>query len=158
MAGLEHARALSHMPIVFGRVAPDLVLAIAALPEVFSIEEDRVAFATRAEGGSLIRANRLRNDFGATGAGAGVAVIDSGIDADHPELGNRVVVSANFTDEPGDGTNDGDQRPRLPRLRAAGERELPGRFRKRPRGRQAEDEKACAARTSPGRGGVSFQV
>ncbi len=106
IAGLEAVRGLSHMPIVFGRVPPDRVLDLAALPEVFAIEEDRLAFATRVEGGNLIRAPRLRTDFGATGAGVGVAVLDTGIDATHPEFGNRVVAHADFTNTTGDGRID----------------------------------------------------
>lgn len=50
----------------------------------------------------------LREDFPEAwaithGAGARVAVIDSGIDASHPELAGKIDYSADFDGEPGDG-------------------------------------------------------
>ncbi|MEV6964086.1 S8 family serine peptidase [Hamadaea sp. NPDC051192] len=45
---------------------------------------------------------------GLTGAGVTVAVVDSGIDASHPDLAGKVVASANFTADPaGDGRGHG---------------------------------------------------
>lgn len=39
----------------------------------------------------------------ATGDGARVAIIDTGVDANHPDLQNKIVASADFDDTPGDG-------------------------------------------------------
>jgi serine protease len=39
----------------------------------------------------------------ATGEGARVAIIDTGVDATHPDLQDKIVASADFDDTPGDG-------------------------------------------------------
>jgi subtilisin family serine protease len=39
-------------------------------------------------------------EAGLSGAGVDVAVLDSGVDADHPDLRGKVVQQANFTDDP----------------------------------------------------------
>ncbi|MFL6124020.1 S8 family serine peptidase, partial [Actinophytocola sp.] len=39
-------------------------------------------------------------DTGLSGAGVDVAVLDTGIDANHPDLRGKVVAQANFTDDP----------------------------------------------------------
>jgi subtilisin family serine protease len=106
-AGLLHGmRGLSHVPMVIGRAARRDLERIAALPEVHRIYEDEVLTTARVEGGALIRADTLRTASGGTGAGVTVAVLDTGIDADHPEVAGRVVAQADFTGTTGNGTVD----------------------------------------------------
>jgi len=106
--GMLDLRGLSHLPVVFGQILPEKLLELAALPEVYAVEEDRPIRAARVEGGDLTRATQLRNQQGGTGAGIGVAVLDTGVDNSHAELASRVVREGNFTDDPGSGTDDGD--------------------------------------------------
>jgi subtilisin family serine protease len=44
---------------------------------------------------------------GLSGAGVDIAVLDSGVDADHPDLRGKVVQEANFTTDPTAGDGDG---------------------------------------------------
>ncbi|HYG61671.1 MAG TPA: S8 family serine peptidase [Thermoanaerobaculia bacterium] len=81
-------------------------MALASLPEVQAVEEVRVFQGDRIEGGALIKATQLRNELGGTGRGVGVAVIDSGIYASHPDFGSRVVAHLDATRTTGDGRID----------------------------------------------------
>ncbi len=104
--GLEPIRGLSELPIVIARAAPGDLEAIAADPAVQAIDPDLPVHASRTEGAALMHADQLRTQYGGTGAGIGVAVLDTGIDVTHPELQGQVTAKGNYTDSPGDGTTD----------------------------------------------------
>ncbi|GAA3140925.1 hypothetical protein GCM10010466_34960 [Planomonospora alba] len=78
--------------------------ALAADPRVVSVRRDRTyspaALASLSSGLQVIGADRA-HAAGITGEGQTIAIIDTGIDADHPALGGRVVRQACFssTDE-----------------------------------------------------------
>jgi subtilisin family serine protease len=93
--GFAAASGLSHFPVVFGEVEAGRLVALAALPWVRAVEEERVYHASDARGSALIKADQLRSQFSAAGAGIGVAVLDSGIDESHPEFTGRIVAQAN---------------------------------------------------------------
>jgi serine protease len=64
--------------------------------------------AERGEAGTVTQWWAARENLPAawditTGAGARVAIIDTGVDATHPELANKIVASADFDDNPNDG-------------------------------------------------------
>lgn len=103
---MKPMRGLSHFPIVFGKTERRNVEQLAALPEVFRIYEDEVVRGFRSEGGALIKANTLRTTYGGTGAGVGVAVLDTGIDGGHPEFANRIAAQGDFTGTTGNGAVD----------------------------------------------------
>lgn len=107
VGGFGAERGLRNFPIVFGTVPASRLMDLAAMPEVRAVEPVVELRATRSEGGSLVKAPQLRNQFGGTGSGVGVAVIDSGVDATHAELAGRVVAQGDFTGTTGDGTIDG---------------------------------------------------
>lgn len=104
--GFLAERGLSHFPIVIGSVSRDRLLELASLEYVEGIEPVRTYRLSRVEGGDLVKAPQLRSQSGAAGAGVGVAVLDSGINAGHPELGGRVVASGDFTGTTGNGLDD----------------------------------------------------
>jgi len=104
--GMSDLRGLQSFPIVFGSITPSRLLELAELPEVRAIEESEVRSAYRTQGAALMKANTLRTTHGANGSGIGVAVLDTGVDATHPELASRVIAEGNFTDAPGNGTID----------------------------------------------------
>jgi hypothetical protein len=103
--GLRDPRGLSHLPIVSGEIDAKDLPKLAADPSVEAIEANEIDYLTRVQGGNLIRAPQMRSTTGATGAGIGVAVVDSGV-FPHQEFAGRYVVQGNVTNEPGDGTVD----------------------------------------------------
>jgi subtilisin family serine protease len=104
--GGQNLRGLSSVPVVFLDATSTQTLAIAGLPEVRALEPNRMQAVSRSEGQSLIRSGQLRDSLGATGSGVGIAIVDSGVDAFHPEFGARVVAQGNTTAEAGSGASD----------------------------------------------------
>ncbi|MGH2400468.1 MAG: S8 family serine peptidase, partial [bacterium] len=86
-----------------------LLATMAASPQVSRLVIDRPAFGTLERTGAAIGATGARQEFGLTGKGVGVAVIDSGITAWHedlylsrgraPGVSERVVHFKDFTGE-----------------------------------------------------------
>ena len=77
------------LPIINGRAAtvPNLVLlTLAASPLVEHVAVDRLILGANERTGATIGATAVRQQLGLTGAGIGVAVIDSGIMASHDDL------------------------------------------------------------------------
>jgi len=78
---------------------------LAADPRVAHVSLDRVAFATLERTGGAVGASLARDEFGLSGRGIGIAVIDSGITSWHDDLyvgygvsaANRVVHFKDFT-------------------------------------------------------------
>jgi hypothetical protein len=65
-------------------------------PAVASIQYDRVMSASLAEAGPLIGAPSVHTQLGFTGKGINVAVLDTGIDSDHPDLSDNIVAQKCF--------------------------------------------------------------
>lgn len=104
--GFLAERGLSHFPIVIGTAPRSRLLELASLEYVEGIEPVRSYRLSRVEGGNLVKAPQLRSQSGAAGTGVGVAVLDSGINAGHPELAGRVVAGGDFTGTTGNGLDD----------------------------------------------------
>ena len=88
-------RTFVNLPMVVVRVPVLALPAIALDPLVLYISPDRklagkLEFAAPAVGADIALSN------GWTGAGIGIAFVDSGVDPEHPDLKGRVVRSENF--------------------------------------------------------------
>lgn len=76
------------------------VQALAAQPDVISVALDREIHAELAQAIPLIRADDAQNLLGATGVGVVAAVLDTGIDTDHPMLADSLIYQACFLTAP----------------------------------------------------------
>ncbi len=69
--------------------------AVASLPEVARISPDIEGRGALLESRALVRANEVF-DLGVTGEGRVVAILDTGVDTDHPDLAGTVVHAYHF--------------------------------------------------------------
>ena len=94
--GFSAGSGLSHLPIVFGQIHASRLVELARLTSVKAIESQHAYALNDVEGGNLTGGIPLRNQFGATGSGVGVAIVDTGIDFSHPEFGGRIAAQLNL--------------------------------------------------------------
>ena len=78
-------------PAFAGRATATGAQALAAQPDVLSVALDRAVHADLTEAVPLIRADVVQNTLGLTGAGVVVAVLDTGIDTNHPLLADSLT-------------------------------------------------------------------
>ncbi|MCP4896806.1 MAG: S8 family serine peptidase [bacterium] len=97
-SGFQAKRSLKFSPIVIGEVPSDTLDELAALPIVQAIEPVVKLKANRIEGAALMNADDLQT-LGGTGSGVAIAIFDTGIDWEHPELpaGTKVKVGEDYT-------------------------------------------------------------
>jgi hypothetical protein len=84
-SGLTVRRRLASAPVVAGDATPGAIAALAARPDVLYVGLDRVVRPAGQVGTAQIGADRLLA-IGVTGLGRSVAVVDSGLDLQHPDL------------------------------------------------------------------------
>jgi subtilisin len=84
-AGMEVLERYSHLPILAVRLPAASIPALAADPRIESLEPNRIATAMRTEGKALMNVPALHS-AGLTGAGVGIAILDTGVDYTHSEL------------------------------------------------------------------------
>ena len=81
-----------------GRAQASAINALLRHPEVAAIHLDHEIRGTLAEGVALIGAD-LAHSSGVTGFGVNVAVLDSGVDTDHPDLADDIVAEQCFCND-----------------------------------------------------------
>jgi len=84
---------------IAGDVTSEGLEALAADPDVLKVDLDVAGQAGTAESLQLIRADDAQ-DAGATGRGVVVAVVDTGVDTDHPDLRDAIVDQQCFCTSP----------------------------------------------------------
>ncbi len=96
----QRIKRFESVPFMAMQVTPAELEALAALPQVTSIDEDRIAKAHLAQSVPLVGGVAAWAS-GYTGAGVKVAILDTGVDKTHPFLAGKVVSEACYS------TNDG---------------------------------------------------
>lgn len=97
----------STMPYVIMEVPRTALKGLAHNPHVRGVVEDFADAPALASSLPVINGDDVQT-LGFTGAGATVAILDSGIDADHPYFGSRIVAQHCFSD-PDDDDGDPDE-------------------------------------------------
>lgn len=82
----------SYVPALAGVLTAEGLAALAALPEVASIQLDAPSEGHMGQSVPLLEANVVHSAFGLTGNNVTVAVLDSGVDLSHPDLVGSVVA------------------------------------------------------------------
>jgi subtilisin family serine protease len=94
--GLSLGRRYRSIPAFSGRVDRAALRRLASSPDVAAVSLDRRVHADVAPASlALIKADQAQA-AGFTGAGVTVAILDSGVDTDHPELADSIVGQACF--------------------------------------------------------------
>ncbi|MGQ9501563.1 MAG: S8 family serine peptidase [Anaerolineae bacterium] len=84
------------VPGLAGMVTPQGWQALLNNPLVRAVAFDLPVYAALSESTLVIRANHVWSEFGLTGAGVNVAVLDSGFDPNHPDVNDSIVAQRCF--------------------------------------------------------------
>ena len=97
---------------VAARLRAETLEKVRVLPDVARVWRDRKAHTTLAQSVPLIQADRVWNELGASGLGITVAIVDTGIDYTHPDLGGclgpscKVIGGYDFVNDDADPMDD----------------------------------------------------
>jgi subtilisin family serine protease len=84
-------RSYRRLAAVAGLATPAGLARLRALPSVRSVVRDELGHVSTSESGPLIGSTQLRARYGFDGRGVTVAVLDTGADSHHPDLGDGGV-------------------------------------------------------------------
>lgn len=93
-------RSFARLPLLVADLTPDEAATLRGRPGVVAVEPDARTFRPQSEAYALVGGSRAYT-AGFKGTGALVAVIDTGIDSDHPDLASSIVGEACFVDDNG---------------------------------------------------------
>jgi len=99
MRGVRYGYHYRLNPLVQMQATAEGIATLEDDPDVVYVYEDRKVFAYLDTSVPLIQADRLYNEEGLTGDGVRVAVIDTGIDQQHPDLVSQIAAVQDFTGE-----------------------------------------------------------
>jgi len=84
------------VPALAGTITSDALTILESHPQVISVQFDEMQTIHLAESVPIIGADDVRDTLSYTGFGITVAVIDTGIDTDHPDLADDIVAQHCF--------------------------------------------------------------
>ena len=90
-------RRYTHVPGMAGTITRNGLDVLQAHPSVASIQFDEPGYVHLAESVSALRADVVHAAYNLTGQGVTVAVVDTGVDTDHPDLSDDIVAQHCFT-------------------------------------------------------------
>jgi subtilisin family serine protease len=93
------------MPALVGIVTSEGLDILRKQPEVQAVALDTWDQEELAESATFVRAHDVWRNFGLTGAGVNVALLDTGIDNEHPDLADNIVDQQCFVACPNDDSN-----------------------------------------------------
>ncbi len=95
-AGAELVDPIPSTALVVLELTPDQLQQLVANGEIAELQEDVAVPPTLADSGPVVHAPQARS-LGARGAGTAVAILDTGVQSNHPFLNGRVVAEACFS-------------------------------------------------------------
>ena len=95
-AGYDGVKTFESLPLLALEVGPTALSQLAGDPAVVRIQEDRASPPLLAESVPLIGADAVW-EAGVTAASTRIAILDTGIDADHPFLAGKMVAEACYS-------------------------------------------------------------
>jgi subtilisin family serine protease len=93
---LEVYQQYSHVPAFAGLADAEAIAALQADPRVAYVQVDERTSAHLGQSVIALQANVVHSNYNLTGQGVRVAVLDSGIDTDHPDLVSDLVAQRCF--------------------------------------------------------------
>jgi subtilisin family serine protease len=96
-SGPDLRRRYQSVPALALRLPQSAVARLQSHPLVASVTPDAIVWPTLNESAALIHANDVIDDYGVTGEGVTVAVIDTGINRFHPDLAGDIAYERCFS-------------------------------------------------------------